>query len=232
MKLHTLSAIVPLALVMLASCGPTDTATTDPAPAPVAAPADNSALAAQGKGLYPTCAACHGQNAEGMKAMNAPALAHQEPWYLERQLNNFRADFRGAHPNDTYGAQMAPMSKTLANEEAVKAVVAYIKTLPGNGMRPVATITGNIDKGKDYYNMICNACHGPGATGNEALNSPMLIGSDDWYMVRQIDNFRKDMRGLHPKDIYGGQMHTIAKAIPDDQTVLDVTAYINSLGQK
>ena len=35
-----------------------------------------------------TCATCHGQKAEGMLALGAPALADQEPYYLKQQLNN------------------------------------------------------------------------------------------------------------------------------------------------
>ena len=52
---------------------------------------------AKGKTLYNICAACHGVNAEGTAALNAPANAGQDPWYMTRQLNNFRAGVRGAH---------------------------------------------------------------------------------------------------------------------------------------
>ena len=41
-----------------------------------------------GKSAYIACAACHGQKAEGMKALNAPALANQEVYYLKQQINN------------------------------------------------------------------------------------------------------------------------------------------------
>jgi cbb3-type cytochrome c oxidase subunit III len=214
-----------MVIASLVACGPsgTDSGKTESAPKA----ADNSVLIAQGKSLYPTCATCHGQGAEGMKALNAPAIAHQEDWYLERQINHFRADFRGAHEKDTYGAQMAPMAKTLANEQAVKAVVAYIRTLPPKS--PEATVEGDAANGKNHYNMICAACHGNRAQGNEALNSPKLLGTDDWYLLRQTVNFMKDIRGTHPKDTYGSQMHTIAKGIPDEQTARDVVAYIQSL---
>lgn len=85
--------------------------------------------AAKGKALYGTCAACHGQNGEGMEALNAPKLAGQQDWYLLRQLQNFKAGIRGTNPKDTYGMQMAPMAQTLANDAAMADVVAYIKTL-------------------------------------------------------------------------------------------------------
>lgn len=228
MRITTIFTASLFAISSLMSCGPSASdGEKTPEPAPKAA--NNTAQIAQGRSLYPTCATCHGQNAEGMKALNAPGLAHQEVWYLERQMNNFRADFRGAHEGDTYGAQMAPMAKTLANEEAVKAVVAYIKTLPGK--RPEKTVEGDVSNGKNYYNQICAACHGNNAKGLESLQSPALVGTDDWYLERQTINFMKGIRGMHPKDTYGSQMHAIAQSIPDEQTVRDVVAYIQTLSE-
>lgn len=85
--------------------------------------------ATKGKALYATCGACHGANAEGMEALNAPKLAGQEAWYLTRQLQNFKAGIRGTNPKDIYGMQMAPMAQTLPNDQAIEDVVAYILTL-------------------------------------------------------------------------------------------------------
>ena len=46
--------------------------------------------ATKGKAAYAVCAACHGANGMGNKALNAPRIAGQEPWYLERQLKNYK----------------------------------------------------------------------------------------------------------------------------------------------
>jgi cytochrome c oxidase subunit II len=83
----------------------------------------------RGKTLYATCGACHGANAEGMEALNAPKLAGQEEWYLIRQLENFKNGVRGNNPRDTYGMQMAPMAQTLPDNQAMQDVAAYIKSL-------------------------------------------------------------------------------------------------------
>lgn len=85
--------------------------------------------AAAGEALYAPCAACHGADARGNKALNAPALHRQEAWYQISQLNKFRNESRGAHPDDTWGQQMAPMAATLADEQAIADVVAYILSL-------------------------------------------------------------------------------------------------------
>ncbi|MDY6982592.1 MAG: c-type cytochrome [Pseudomonadota bacterium] len=83
----------------------------------------------RGKTLFATCGACHGPNAEGMEALNAPKLAGQEEWYTVRQLENFKNGVRGNNPRDTYGMQMAPMAQTLPDAQAMQDVAAYIRSL-------------------------------------------------------------------------------------------------------
>ena len=83
----------------------------------------------RGKTLYATCGACHGQQAEGMPALNAPALNGLQSWYIVRQLQNFKQGIRGSNPKDTYGMQMAPIVQLLPDEQAVEDVAAYIQTL-------------------------------------------------------------------------------------------------------
>jgi cytochrome c oxidase subunit 2 len=68
--------------------------------------------------------------------------------------------------------------------------------------------------------------------GNPALNSPRLAGMSDWYMVTQLQKFRTGLRGDHPEDIFGSQMVASAMALPDEQALLDVAAYINTLADK
>lgn len=83
----------------------------------------------RGKALFATCGACHGPNAEGMEALNAPRLAGQETWYTVRQLQNFKNGVRGNNPRDTYGMQMAPMAQILVDDQAMEDVAAYIQSL-------------------------------------------------------------------------------------------------------
>lgn len=84
---------------------------------------------ARGQSYYATCGACHGASGEGMQALNAPALAGQEEWYVVRQLQNFKNGIRGTDPKDTFGMQMAPMAMTLPTEQAIEDVAAYISSL-------------------------------------------------------------------------------------------------------
>jgi cytochrome c553 len=86
----------------------------------------------KGKTLYVLCAACHGQSAEGIPAMNAPPMNHSDDWYLVEQLTKFKSGIRGTAPGDVTGVLMgptSPMAVTLTDEESVLDVVAHIMTL-------------------------------------------------------------------------------------------------------
>ena len=87
--------------------------------------------AARGERIYRSCAACHGADGEGVWAVNAPALAGQNDWYLASQLRNFRDGVRGAHPGDLYGDQMMLMADILPTDGDVDDVVAYMNSLSG-----------------------------------------------------------------------------------------------------
>ncbi len=81
-----------------------------------------------GKQKFAACAACHGQQGEGNKALNAPPLAGADGWYVHTQLKNFKAGIRGRASGDLTGAQMAPNVAAL-DEQALLDVATYISTL-------------------------------------------------------------------------------------------------------
>jgi cytochrome c oxidase subunit 2 len=81
--------------------------------------------ASAGRAQWAVCAACHGQQGEGLPALNAPKLAGQSAWYMRRQLQGYKAGRRGADEDDIYGRQMAPMANTLATDAAIENVIAH-----------------------------------------------------------------------------------------------------------
>jgi len=189
--------------------------------------AENASAAgdpAKGKASFAVCQACHGANGMGNKALNAPRIAGQEPWYLERQLKNFKAGVRGAHPKDPYGMQMRPMALTLANDQAVSDMAAFLSSMPVSKSSE-STVKGDATAGKASY-MICQTCHGPKGGGNKALNSPKLTGLQDWYIVRQLKNFKAGIRGTKSGDLFGMQMHPMAMTLANDEAINNVAAYI------
>ena len=182
--------------------------------------------AAIGAAQYGVCAACHGQQGEGNLALNAPKNAGQTAWYLKRQIMNYKNGLRGTHEGDIYGQQMIGMVATLADEQAVDNMVAHITTFPD--MPPEQTVDGDVVAGEKHYR-VCAYCHGKDGMGVQALNAPRAAGMSDWYLVRQLQNFKGDVRGAHLKDFYGMQMGFMGDILQDEQAMRDVVAYINTL---
>lgn len=190
------------------------------------APAARAGDIAAGKAAYALCVVCHGANGEGNAAMKAPTLAGQEAWYLKRQLENFRSGLRGTADGDIYGMQMRPIAQIIGAATTEADLVAYIVSLPS----PTAkrTVVGDIPAGKAGYEA-CAACHGRNAEGNQQLSAPRLAGLDDWYLARQLENYKSGRRGYDPGDVYGMQMRAMAAALTSDQAVNDVVAFITAM---
>ncbi len=180
----------------------------------------------RGKQLFQVCVACHGVSGEGNPVLNSPANGGQNVWYVMRQLKNFRNGIRGSDPKDLYGIQMRPMAMTLPDDQAIADVSAYIGTL--DAPSPPETVKGNAEAGKKAF-VTCVPCHGENGEGAKSLNAPRLSKQYDWYIVRQLNNFKAGVRGAHRQDIYGAQMRPMAQILATDEQVNDVAAYLNTL---
>ncbi len=180
----------------------------------------------RGKQFFQVCVACHGANGEGNQLLNAPANGGQNVWYVIRQLRNFRAGIRGSDPKDLYGIKMRPMAMTLPDDQAVVDVAAYVGTL--EAPTPPKTVEGDVEAGKKAF-VTCMPCHGENGEGAKSLNAPRLSRQHDWYIVRQLNNFKSGVRGAHAKDIYGQQMRPMAQILATDEQVNDVAAYLSTL---
>ena len=182
--------------------------------------------AAVGAPLYAVCTACHGAQGEGNQALNSPKLAGQDSWYMKRQLQNFKNGVRGSHEDDDFGRQMAPMAAILVDDTAIDNVIAYINTLPDEPAPE--TVTGDTANGAKIFRT-CAACLHPSGHGVWSSNAPRLAGMTDWYLVTQLNNFKRRIRGGHEQDLHGAQMVAMARILVDDEAVNDIVAYINTL---
>ncbi|MFU8876691.1 MAG: cytochrome c oxidase subunit II [Wenzhouxiangellaceae bacterium] len=90
-----------------------------------------------------------------------------------------------------------------------------------------ASRSGDAEAGRTSY-ATCQACHGQNGEGNADLNAPALAGLSDWYLVRQLENFKSGARGTDPEDQFGAQMTPFADML-DAQAMRDVSAYIETL---
>lgn len=87
---------------------------------------------------------------------------------------------------------------------------------------------GDAATGEALY-AVCATCHGDRGEGMPDMNGPALAGREEWYLKRQLQNFKSGVRGGDSRDIYGKQMAPMAQLLQDDQAIADVVAYIASL---
>jgi cytochrome c oxidase subunit 2 len=204
-----------------------------------------------GEELFPVCSFCHGAQGQGGPALDAPALAGMEAWYVERQLHNFRNRIRGMHYEDVPGVQMSIVSGMVRNDATIRNIAEYIEDMepgappelvrgePAGTARPfiwrskyadlIHPNEPDVAKGEEIYVSGCIACHGIKGSGNVLLGAPKLVDQADWYMERQLQYFKDGIRGADPTDIFGPQMAIFAKTLVDEQAIADVVAYIMTL---
>ena len=91
-----------------------------------------------------------------------------------------------------------------------------------------AQAAGDAAAGKPLY-AVCAACHGLQAEGNPALHAPKLSGQGDWYLHRQLKNYKQGARGTHDKDVFGKMMAPMAATLANDTAIDNVSAYIMTL---
>jgi len=183
----------------------------------------------RGADLFRLCAICHGENAAGNEAVGAPSIAGMPSWYLEAQLKQFRDGNRGTHFDDIMGMRMRPMALTLTREGDVETVSAHIAAMPAADPAPSVT-GGDVANGKVIYTTICIACHGPDGAGNrEMMGAAPIHRSSDWYLFRQVENFRAGIRGARPGDAGGALMRPMVSKFTGEQDIKDVVAYITTL---
>ena len=120
---------------------------------------------------------------------------------------------------------MVPFASML-DDTAIENVVAYIATLPDTPPRP--TLQGDADRGAALYRTCAN-CHGVEGQGVWSTTAPRLANQSDWYLLRQLNNFRTGVRGRDPQDFYGGQMARLAGSLGDERRSADLLAYIGTL---
>lgn len=175
------------------------------------------------------CTTCHGVELGGNPSVNAPRLAGLPPWYLKAQLVAFQRGWRGSHPDDVKGMPMRAQVMNLP-DRTLEASVEFMQSVqPRQAIEP--TVAGDIDSGGSLYKS-CAACHGSVGEGNESLSAPPLAGQSDWYLARQLNNFRAGIRGSANGDIHGATMQASVAVLQNEGDVNDVVAYINTLQSK
>ncbi len=180
------------------------------------------------------CVACHGSEARGDRSVGAPALRGMESWYVQTQLQKFRAGLRGTHFKNANGIAMRSALEFLDAQSrsetfVMSSLAAYLTSL--DPVQPESTVVGNPAAGQALY-AVCATCHGPDGAGNRELNAPKLTGKQDWYLLTHLKLFHDGVRGSDPRDVTGAQMAAMAKTVPTEQAMRDLIAYIQTFNTK
>lgn len=133
---------------------------------------------------------------------------------------------------------MSAIAKALPNEQAINDVAAYIVTLEANYSPRIET-SGNPAKGEEIF-LHCSQCHGAKGQGINKVYTrnppslhppaPKLSGQHDWYLTRQIQNFKSRIRGSHLEDKEGTQCRIRGLVnLSRDEDIKNVVAYIKTL---
>ena len=181
----------------------------------------------RGAALFDLCTQCHGEQGEGKELYLAPAIAGMGEWYVTSQLEMFRDGARGLHHADVGGMRMVPMSRYLKSEDDVKAVAAYVASLPKTAATP-AVHGGDAAKGQAAY-ALCASCHGADGKGNQQMNAPRLAGTSDWYLLNALRKYKAGTRGSNPANATAMLMRGMAMSLADEQAMKDIIAHINTL---
>jgi cytochrome c553 len=83
------------------------------------------------------------------------------------------------------------------------------------------------ERGQQIY-VICGACHGSLALGEERLGAPSLVGQRGSYLLRQLRNFRSGIRG-GKGDEQAREMRLILDTVPSESDWKAIIAYLAAL---
>jgi len=106
------------------------------------------------------CATCHGSDAGG--APGFPNLTDKD-WLYGGDADTLVATIGGGRTGI-----MPPWGEALGSS-GVENVLAYVLSLSGRKLE-----AGDANAGREKYQQLCVACHGPDAHGNPALGAPNL----------------------------------------------------------
>lgn len=112
----------------------------------------------------------------------------------------------------------------------MKMSIVFVSLAPLLFLPATLKAAGDLEAGKRYFGM-CASCHGTKGEGNEEIGAPRLQGQHDWYLVRQLKNFKDGIRGTHKNDKLGHQMRQMALTLKDDKAIDDVVSYIATLNK-
>ncbi len=166
------------------------------------------------------CAQCHGSAATGGKGF--PNLTDDD-WLYGGTPEAIVASITNGR-----NGVMPPQAAALGGEEGVKNVVAYVRSLSGLTSDPLKA-----QLGKEKFQQICAACHGPDGKGNQAIGAPNLTDGVWLYGSSEATITETVTKGRGTSGLTEGQSVMPAwKNILGPAKIHLVAAYVWSLSHK
>jgi cytochrome c oxidase cbb3-type subunit III len=176
----------------------------------------------EGAAIYKTlCAHCHGDDAKGYKADNAPSLVNKT--FLESATDEFiHRSIASGRP----GTSMPGYAKEIGgplDSPSIDRVVAFLRA-QGPQAQPLGTAatTGDAKRGADIYKRECQKCHGDQTTRVNAVhlaNPQFLAMASDAFIRYAIVSGRP------------GTLMESFQAKLSSQDIDDVVAFVRTLGR-
>jgi len=85
------------------------------------------------------------------------------------------------------------------------------------------------ERGEYLFSNYCAPCHNGTGIGKPNVAAPAIAGLPQWYVQRQLMNYRSDVRGYHFDDIEGLRMKPMSKTLMSDNDVAIVSEYVSRL---
>ena len=202
-----------LAVLLTFAVGPVAVArAADPA-APVA-----GAPAERGAALYAKyCALCHGADAKGYAADNAPSLV--SPQFLSGADDAFLVNSIALGRPETPMAAYTQKAGGPLSDQEIDDVVAFLRQNGPAYAAPAAHPAGSAKRGAPIYSASCSSCHGDRRTRASAIHlaNPTFLGlASDAFLFDAIARGRDGT----PMKAYAGEL--------DEQQIADVVAYLRT----
>jgi cytochrome c oxidase cbb3-type subunit 3/ubiquinol-cytochrome c reductase cytochrome c subunit len=134
-----------------------------------AATADANPANLDGAQLYGTfCAQCHGADAKGYKADNAPSLVNKT--FLESAGDDYlHRSIAAGRPGTSMAAYSAKVGGPL-DDAAIDRIVGFLRAQGPQAMALPPTQPGDSAAGQNVYNQQCLKCHGDMGTRGSAVH--------------------------------------------------------------
>lgn len=178
----------------------------------------DAADAASGAALYAKyCALCHGPDAKGYAADNAPSLV--SPQFLSGADDAFLINSIALGRPETAMAAYAKEAGGPLSTQDMEDIVAFLRQNGPPYAAPAAHAAGSAKRGAAIYSTSCASCHGDRRTRGTAIhlaNQTFLGLASDAFLYDAVARGRDGT----PMKAYAGEL--------EPEQIADVVAYLRS----